>query len=163
MDDNQAGAAGNDAQADQPQVAVQKIYVRDASVEVPEGPQVFTWQFNPEVNVDLNTRVEGLGEGSYQVVLTVTVSAKQEEQTAYIVEVQQAGVFRVTGLEDADQRAHALGAYCPSVLFPFVRESAADLVQRAGFPPFLLQPVNFDALYQQQLQQGAQASASMPH
>lgn len=160
MDDDHAEAAGE--APDQPQVSLQKVYVRDASVEVPDGPQVFTRQLNPELNVELNTRIQELGGDGYQVTLAVTVTAREGDDTAYIVEVQQAGVFQVSGFDDDDQHAHALGAYCPGVLFPFVRESVADMVQRAGFPHFLLQPVNFDALYQEQRQYQAQAGRASP-
>ena len=132
----------------QRQVGLQKIYVRDASIEVPDGPRVFTVAYNPEVNVDLNTQIQNLSEETHQVCLTVTVTAKQEERTAYIVEVQQAGVFQLEGFE-AEERDQVLGAYCPSVLFPYIREAVGDMVQRAGFPHFLLQPVNFDLLYAQ--------------
>lgn len=160
MAENESDATGNGEQAAQPQVAVQKIYVRDASIEVPGGPQVFMREYKPSVNVDLNTGVQPLGGDNYQVTLTVTVTAKQEEKTVYLVEVQQAGVFQVSGFDDDAQRGHVLGAYCPGNLFPFARESVAAMVQRAGFPPFLLQPVNFDALYQEQTRRGAQDAAS---
>lgn len=137
---------GNGAQR---QVGLQKIYIRDASIEVPDGPRVFTEEYNPEVNVDLNTQIQNLSEETHQVVVTVTVTAKQEDRTAYIVEVQQAGVFQLDGFSEGDERNHVLGAYCPSVLFPYIREAIGDMVQRAGFPHFLLQPVNFDLLYAQ--------------
>lgn len=146
-------AEDNGNQNEQPQaqrqVGLQKIYVRDASIEVPDGPRVFTEEYNPEVNVDLNTQIQSLSEETHQVILTVTVTAKQGERTAYIVEVQQAGVFQIEGFDDEDERDHVLGAYCPSILFPYIRESVGDMVQRAGFPHFLLQPVNFDLLYAQ--------------
>jgi preprotein translocase subunit SecB len=132
------------------QVGLQKIYVKDGSIEVPDGPRVFTQEYNPEVNVDLNTQAQPLSEEAFQVILTVTVTAKQEERTAYIVEVQQAGVFQISGFPDEGERTHVLGAYCPSILFPYIRESVGDMIQRAGFPPFLLQPVNFDMIYAQQ-------------
>jgi len=136
----------NNSQAER-QLALQKIYIRDASIEVPDGPRVFTEEYKPDVNVDLNTRIENLSQETHQVTLTVTVTAKQAERTAYIVEVQQAGVFQLEGFDDDNERSHVLGAYCPSVLFPYIRESVGDMVQRAGFPHFLLQPVNFDQLY----------------
>lgn len=145
-------AEDNASQTEQPeverQVGLQKIYIRDASIEVPDGPRVFTEEYNPEVNVDLNTQIQSLSDETHQVILTVTVTAKQGDRTAYIVEVQQAGVFQVEGFAD-DERDHVLGAYCPSILFPYIRESVGDMVQRAGFPHFLLQPVNFDLLYSQ--------------
>lgn len=140
------------------QVGLQKIYILDASIEVPDGPRIFIEQFTPEVNVDLNTQIESLSDDAYQVVLTVTVTAKQEEQTAYIVEVQQAGVFQISGFDDEQERGHVLGAYCPSIVFPYIRESVSDMVQRAGFPPFLLQPVNFDMLYAQHMAGAAQGN-----
>lgn len=146
-------AEDNDSQTEQAealrQVGLQKIYIRDASIEVPDGPRVFTEEYNPEVNVDLNTQIQSLSDETHQVILTVTVTAKQGERTAYIVEVQQAGVFQLEGFEADDERDQVLGAYCPSILFPYIRESVGDMVQRAGFPHFLLQPVNFDLLYAQ--------------
>lgn len=142
---------GDNGQA-QKQVALQKIYIRDASIEVPDGPRVFTQEYKPDVNVDLNTRIHNLSDETHQIVVTVTVTAKQADRTAYIVEVQQAGVFRIEGFTEERERNHVLGAYCPSVLFPYVRESVGDMVQRAGFPHFLLQPVNFDLLYAQHQQ-----------
>lgn len=163
MDDNDNGSSGNGEHPGQAQVALQKIYLRDASVEVPDGPRVFTRDYHPEVNVDLNSRAEELGGDSYQVLLSATVSAKQGDDTAYIVEVQQAGVFQVSGFDDDGQRAHVLGAYCPGVLFPFVREAVADMIQRAGFPHFLLQPVNFDALFQEQQNRAAQPEDPTAH
>lgn len=138
----------NEGNGAQRQVGLQKIYIRDASIEVPDGPRVFTEEYNPEVNVDLNTQIQSLSEETHQVVVTVTVTAKQGERTAYIVEVQQAGVFQLDGFAE-EERNHVLGAYCPSVLFPYIREAIGDMVQRAGFPHFLLQPVNFDMLYAQ--------------
>lgn len=166
MADNDSAAANNGDQAAQPQVAVQKVYVRDASVEVPAGPHIFTEEMQPELNVDLNSRAEQIEGDNYEVAITVTITAKQGDNTAYIVEVQQAGVFHVSGFPDDGQKNHVLGAYCPGVLFPFVREAVSTMVQRAGFPPFLLQPVNFDAIYQEQQRRRAQqseAAANPPH
>lgn len=127
-------------------VTLQKIYLRDASVEVPDGPRVFTSEWKPKIDVDLDTRIQNAGQDHHHVVVTVTVTAKLEDHTAYIVEVQQAGVFTLQGFGEEDRR-RVLGVYCPDTLFPYVRETVSDLVQRAGFPPFLLQPINFDALY----------------
>lgn len=141
-------------------VTLQKIYVRDASLEVPGAPGVFEGQWQPAVNVDLDMRVDDLGEQRHQVSATATVTAKQEDTTVYIVEVEQAGVFRLTGFDDDEARRQVLGAYCPSVLFPYLREAVSSLVQRAGFPPFLLQPVNFDALYRRHVAAQAQPDAA---
>lgn len=140
------------------QVLMQKIYLRDASLEVPDAPRIFTGEWQPQVNVDLDTNVENLGAQTHQVTVTVTVTAKQGEATAYIVEVQQAGVFQVSGFDSDAQRLMILGTYCPNALFAFAREAISDLISRAGFPQFLLQPVNFEALYQQHLQSQGQQS-----
>lgn len=145
-------AEGASATADK-QVVLQKIYVKDASLEVPNAPEIFTQEWAPKLDVQLNTAVQDLSPDTHQVILTVTLNARLGERTAYHAEVQQAGVFRLLGFgSDAERRA-VLGSYCAGVLFPFAREAAADLIQRGGFPAFLLQPVNFDALYQQHLTQ----------
>lgn len=135
------------------QVILQKIYVRDISLEVPNSPEIFTLEWSPKLDVQLNTAVQDLSPEVHHVVLTVTLNARLGERTAYHAEIQQAGVFKLTGFADDEERRAVLGAYCPSVLFPFAREAAADLIQRGGFPAFLLQPVNFDALYHQHRQQ----------
>ena len=145
-----------------PQVILQKIFLRDASVEVPGAPLIFTREWKPKMDVQINTEVSGVAENTHQVTLAVTVTAKLEDSTAYLIEVQQAGIFVLQGFEGGqpDPRA-VLGAYCPNVLFPYLRETVSDLIQRSGFPQFLLQPVNFDALFQEYLKQqnqGAQTS-----
>lgn len=145
-------AEGASATADK-QVVLQKIYVKDASLEVPNAPEIFTQEWAPKLDVQLNTAVQDLGPDTHQVVLTVTLNARLGERTAYHAEVQQGGVFKLVGFDSEVERRAVLGAYCPSVLFPFAREAAADLIQRGGFPAFLLQPVNFDALYQQHVAQ----------
>ncbi|MDT0619565.1 MULTISPECIES: protein-export chaperone SecB [Spectribacter] len=142
-------------------VLVQKLYLRDASVEVPGGPGIFEGEWRPQIDVDLNFRVGDLGEQRHEVSVSVTVTAKRDDKTAYIVEVDQAGVFLVSGFDDTDEHQRVLGAYCPSVLFPYVRETVGDLVQRAGFPHFLLQPMNFDALFEQH-RRSQDADAAQP-
>ncbi|WP_111747840.1 protein-export chaperone SecB [Salinisphaera orenii] len=145
--DNADDTATNDtAQRD---VTIQKLYVKDASIEVPNAPQIFTEEFQPEVNVDLNTQVQPLAETAFEVAVTVTINATQGETTAYIVEVQYAGVFEIDGEINEEAQGQLLGAYCPTIIFPYLRETAGDMVQRAGFPHFVLQPVNFEALYAQ--------------
>ena len=144
--------------ADPRQVAVQKIYIKDSSLEVPNAPEIFTKEWKPSVDVQLNTAVQNLSDDTHNVVITVTVTAKLEDETAYLAEVQQAGVFLVRGFDNEGETAGVLGAYCPNLLFPFARESIADLVAKAGFPHFLLQPVNFDALYQQHVEKNKQAA-----
>lgn len=146
--------------ADARQVMLQKIYVRDASVEVPGAPEIFTREWQPQADVQLNTAVKGLSSDTHEVVLSVTLTAKLEDEIAYLVEVEQAGVFKLIGFKQGQEREHVLGSYCASVLYPYVRETVGDLVLRAGFPQFLLQPVNFDALYHRHRAQRAEAAAA---
>lgn len=138
------------------QFAIQRIYVKDLSFETPNSPAVFREQWQPEVNVELNTSGNPLDEGVYEVVLSLTVSAKLGEQTAYLAEVQQAGVFTIGGFDEQELN-HMLGSFCPGTLFPYAREVVSDLVNRGSFPQLLLAPVNFDALYAQHLQRLQQA------
>ncbi|MGH8370383.1 MAG: protein-export chaperone SecB [Gammaproteobacteria bacterium] len=128
------------------QVVLQKMYLKDASVEVPKAPEIFTRQWQPETDVQVNTQANDLGENNWQVLLSVTVTAKAGADVGFLVEVHQAGIFTITGF-DAVEHGAVLGGYAPGLLFPFAREAVADLVQRAGFPQLLLQPINFDALY----------------
>ncbi len=144
------------SEENQQQFAIQKIYLKDVSFESPNAPAVFTdgeWQ--PEVNVQLNTETQGVADGQYEVSLNVTVTAKHADKTAFLVEVKQAGVFQMVGFEE-EQLKGMLGAYCPEVLFPFAREAISDLVAKGGFPQLLLAPVNFNQLYMQHQQQAAQ-------
>ncbi|HEY9052744.1 MAG TPA: protein-export chaperone SecB [Gammaproteobacteria bacterium] len=146
----------NEEQKNQQQFAIQKIYLKDVSLESPNSPGVFQQgQWQPEVNVQLNTEGKTIAEGVHEVTLTVTVTAKQAGNTAFLVEVKQAGLFQLSGFAQ-DQLSGMLGAYCPEVLFPFAREAIADLVAKGGFPQLLLSPVNFNALYMQHQQQQAQ-------
>jgi len=141
------------------QVLLQKIYVKDASLEVPLAPQVFTRQWQPTLDVQVNTEAKPLEGDTLQVVLSLTVTAKLGEDVAFLVEAQQAGIFTVRGFTQAEEQAAVVAAYCPNLLFPFARETIADLVQRAGFPQLLLQPINFDALYLEHLQRQRAAAA----
>ena len=129
------------------QILLQRIYLKDASVEVPLAPQVFTRQLNPQLDVQVGTATAPLGNSVYQVMLTVTVTAKLGEETGFLVEVHQAGVFQMVGFAAESDIQAVLAGYCPGVIFPFAREAVADLIQRTGFPPMLLQPINFEALY----------------
>lgn len=145
----------------QQQFTIQKIYIKDVSFESPNAPSVFSdGQWKPDVNVQINTEVKTLSEDLNEVTLTVTVTAKQSESTAFLVEVKQAGIFQMTGFEQ-DQLGGMLGAYCPEVLFPYAREAISDLVTKGGFPQMLLSPVNFNALYMQHQQQ-QQAAQQAP-
>lgn len=158
-----APAAGAQAQ-EGPQLALQGVYLKDCSYEAPNGPRVEgTW--NPNINLDLHTGITTLAPDVREVVLTVTVSAKQNDQTAFLVEVKQAGLFVMRNLAEEDLR-RAVGTICPSVLFPYARAAVSNLVTQGGFPQFLLPPVNFDALYARSLaeaQQQQQQQSSAPN
>ena len=145
------------AQENGQQFAIQKIYIKDVSFESPNSPAIFTEQFNPEVNLQLNTNGTAIADNVYEVVLSLTVTVKQADKTAYLVEVQQCGIFTIQGFSEQDIGG-MLGSFCPNILFPYARETVSDLVTRGGFPQLLLSPVNFDALYAQHLQQQNQAS-----
>ena len=138
-----------------PQLALQSIYLKDCSYEAPNGPRVEgTW--NPQISLDLNTTVNGISPELREVVLTVTVSAKHEQTTVFLVEVKQAGIFMMRNLSEVEL-ARAFGSICPSVLFPYARAAVSHLVTQGGFPQFLLPPVNFDALQAQGEGNGATA------
>ena len=150
--------AEENQQATETQFAIQKIYLKDVSFESPNSPATFAeGEWAPEINIQLNTANQLIGPGVYEMVLTITVTAKQKEKTAFLVEVKQAGLFTITGFAD-ENLAGMLGAYCPEVLFPFAREAIADFVNKGGFPPLLVSPVNFQALYSQQVEQQKQAA-----
>lgn len=142
-----------------PEFAIQRVYVKDLSLEAPNSPQVFQQSWQPRVDVQLNTNAEKLADNVYGVDLTITVTAKTDEKVAFLVEVKQAGIFSIAGLNET-QMKHTLGSYCPNVLFPFAREMVADLIGRGGFPPLYLAPINFDALYEQQQKQQTGTTAS---
>jgi preprotein translocase subunit SecB len=137
------------------QFSIQKVYTRDISVETPNSPAIFQEQWQPTVDIQMDSTHQALQEGLHEVVLSITVTVKVGERTAFLVEVNQAGVFTVQGLPEP-QLAHMLGAFCPNILFPYAREAVTDLSTRAGFPPLILAPVNFEALYAQRMQQQAQ-------
>ena len=137
---------------DEQQFQLQKIYLKDISFETPSSPEVFTENWEPDVNVELLTAAKPLTDDVHEVVLTVTVTAKVGEKTAYLSEVHQAGIFTLTGFKE-NERSHMLGSYCPNILFPYAREAISDLIGKGGFPQLLLAPVNFDALYAQHVQQ----------
>jgi preprotein translocase subunit SecB len=147
---------------DNRQFAIQRIYTKDISFETPNSPQVFTAEWKPEVNVQLNTAVQELGENHYELVLTVTVTAKQGETTGFLAEVQQAGIFLVAGLPE-EEMGPMMGIYCPNILFPYAREVVSDLVNRGSFPQLVLAPINFEAVYAQQQQQQQTAGEAPAH
>ena len=130
------------------------IYTKDVSFEAPNAPHVFQKDWQPEVKLDLDTASTQLADDVYEVVLRVTVTASLGEETAFLCEVQQGGIFSIGGIE-GNQMAHCLGAYCPNILFPYARECITSLVSRGTFPQLNLAPVNFDALFMNYLQQQA--------
>lgn len=146
------------------QFIIQKIYAKDISFETPNSPQLFTEKWEPELKVDLHTAINPIAEGVFEVVLTVTATVKVGEKTAFLAEVQQAGIFNITGFEKP-QLDGMLGSYSPNILFPYAREIVSDLVNKGGFPQLILQPVNFDAIYQQHIQQkdSEQAASEAVH
>ncbi len=156
-DETTTPVAGNQDEASQPVVfSMQKIFVKDLSLEIPGAPEVFKLDYKPEVKLELNSKSRSIGENEYEVEVTVSVTASQEETTLYVVEVQQAGIFSIQGINDNLKMRHALSAYCPNILFPYIREAISSLVTRGGFPPLLIAPVNFDQLFSQQLQKEQQ-------
>lgn len=142
---------------------IRKIYVKDISVESPNVPDIFLKDFGtPDVNVDASIRATKLEQDNfYEVVLGMTITSKIGAETAFLVEVQQAGVFHIVGLAEGDLPL-ALEIACPNILLPFAREAVADLVGKAGFPPFLISPINFEGLYQQKLNQQSKQDSSAP-
>lgn len=148
--------------SDQPQAkpedgrnfAIQRVYTKDVSFETPNSPAIFTEKWNPESNLELNSSVQPMQNDLYEVTLSVTITTKVDDKVAFLVEVQQAGVFLVRGFPQQELGA-MMGAYCPNILFPYAREVVSDLVTKGSFPQLVLAPVNFDLLYAQHLQEQA--------
>jgi preprotein translocase subunit SecB len=140
------------------QLSLQKVYLKDASFEVPGAPQIFQETGQPQIQLNLQQQVGVLADNVYEVVLTITVTCKLADKTAYLAEVQQAGVFGVAGF-DQQNRDAVLATYCPNVLFPYARTAVSNLIQDGGFPPFLMQPINFESIYAEQMQRRAQGTA----
>ncbi|MEO8779367.1 MAG: protein-export chaperone SecB [Rhodanobacter sp.] len=139
-------------QGSQPQLVVQKIYVKDVSFEAPNAPQIFQEideTSQPQVQLNLGQKATDLGNDLYEVALSLTLTCTVGERTAYLAEVEQAGVFGIAGFNETD-RAGIIGSYCPNLLFPYARQVISSMVLEGGFPPFLLQPINFDALFAEQ-------------
>lgn len=135
--------------------SIQKIYMKDTSFESPHSPDIFADEWSPEINMQLSNEATLISEefkDLYEVVLTVTITVKVGEKTAYLIEVHQAGIFHIKNFPE-DVVSHMVATVCPNILFPFVREAIADMVARGGFPQFLLAPVNFEAVYLQQQKQ----------
>lgn len=160
---------GNTQAPNDAQFLVQKVYVKDISFETPNTPEVFKMEWKPEVEMNMSNKATPIGDDHFDVVLTVTLTVKIGDKTAYLVEVNQAGIFLIKNLPD-DVVDRMLSIVCANILFPFVREAVSDVVTRGGFPQLLLAPVNFDALYEQQksenearLDAAAQANANITH
>ncbi|AMX03702.1 protein-export chaperone SecB [Microbulbifer thermotolerans] len=145
MAEEHNGAAAN-SEAPKVQFAMQRIYLKDLSFETPLGPEVFKKQWKPQVNQELNTQTAKVDENLYEVALTLTITVKLEEETAFLVEVKQAGLFLISGLE-GQQLAQALNTACPQILFPYAREVVDNVVTKGSFPALMLPPINFDALF----------------
>ena len=137
------------AATEEQQFVLQRIYVKDLSFESPKAPEAFRMQWKPQVGLELNSGHKDVGDDNYEVQLTLTVTAKnQDDEVIYLAEVQQAGIFLIKGLPE-DALSQTLGAFCPNVLFPYAREALDAIVIKGSFPPLMLAPVNFDAIYEQ--------------
>ena len=150
-------AAQQQPQADPnaPQFALQRIYLKDFSFESPRSPGVFTGQWGPNINFEVKSRSQNFQENTYEVILTLTVEAKVEEETAFLVEVQQAGIFACANME-SQQLEQILSSLCPNILFPYAREAIDSIVTKGSFPPLMLAPINFDAVYAEQKRRQAE-------
>lgn len=144
----------------QPSFGIEKLYVKDLSVEVPNAPHIYLEREAPQVEIQLNTQGQLLGDNAYEVVLTVTVTAKVADKTVFLVEVGQGGIFRISNVPE-EQIEPLLAVACPNILFPYARETVSDAVTRAGFAPVILQPVNFEAMYMARLQEQEAAQAPL--
>ncbi|MGL6159468.1 protein-export chaperone SecB [Microbulbifer sp.] len=154
MAEEQNGAAAN-AEAPKVQFAMQRIYLKDLSFETPMGAEIFKKQWKPQVNQELNTKTDKIDEDLYEVALTLTITVSLEDETAFLVEVKQAGLFAIKGLE-GQQLAQALNTACPQILFPYAREVVDNVVTKGSFPALMLPPINFDALFAAALNQAQQ-------
>lgn len=152
MAEQQANGVAVDQAAQGLQFAIQRIFVKDISFEAPNAPAIFRKEWKPEVKLDLDTRSDKIEDNVYQVILSLTVTTTVGDETAFLCEVQQAGIFSIGQLEET-QMAHMLASFCPNILFPYAREAVSNLVNRGTFPQLNLAPVNFDALFAQYLQQ----------
>lgn len=135
----------NSSEEAQGEFTIQRVYLKDLSFEAPNSPAAFLEEWKPEVNMDLHTDAPSLDDDNYDVCLTVTVTVKLGDKVAFLVEAKQAAIFTIKGLPE-EQMRHTLGAYCPSILYPYAREVISDAIVRGGFPPLYLQHVNFDML-----------------
>lgn len=152
------------AATQQPMFNIEKLYVKDLSLEIPHAPGIFLEREQPQIELQLNTQATNVGEGVFEVVVTVTVTAKlaEKKQVMFLIEAKQAGIFQLRNLPQEEQDT-VLGVVCPNILYPYLREVVSDVAVRAGFSPVLLNPINFEALYQQQKQQQAEVVPVTTH
>lgn len=141
-------------EADQPQFSIQRVYLKDLSFETPQGPEAFKKQLHPKVSQDLNTKTSQVEDGIFEVALRVTINLKDGDDTIYIVEAEQAGLFNIKGFSE-EQFPQILNITCPGILFPYLRETLDNVVTKGSFPALLLPPINFDALFANAVQQAA--------
>ncbi len=154
QENKQENPSGNPSENPPPSFQIEKIYVKDMSLEVPNAPQVFTQPSAPQLEVQVRNEASQFAEHMYEVVVTVTVTARAEEKTVFLAEVAQGGIFSLRGVPQEDLEP-LLGIGCPTILYPYAREVISDIVTRAGFPPVVLQPVSFEQVYMQQKQKAA--------
>jgi len=143
----------NPADAAQEQFGIQNVYIKDISFETPNSPQIFMEEWKPQMDMELSNKINKLQEDLFEVVLNITATVKVGEKTAFLIEVHQAGIFLIKGFAQ-DKLSYMLNSYCPNILFPFARELITSTVTRGGFQPLLLAPINFEALYAQQQEEG---------
>lgn len=146
----------------QPEFAIQRLYIKDLSFEAPNSPQIFLQEWQPELNMDLATKVNDLGDNSHEVILSVTVTVKIKDKTVFLVEVHQGGIFTIKNFPK-EQLRPMLGSFCPNILYPYAREVVTDVVVRGGFPQLYLAPVNFDALFEQHEKSKKESDADRVH
>ena len=138
-----------------PQFSIQRIYTKDVSFEVPSAPEIYRKGWSPKINLDLNTTSKKLDDDFYEVVLTVTTEVKTNDEIAFVAEIHQGGIFLIKGIEES-KMGHTLNAFCPNILFPYAREALDTIVMKGSFPALMLSPVNFDALYAQEIAKNKQ-------
>ncbi|MCK5726706.1 MAG: protein-export chaperone SecB [Thiotrichaceae bacterium] len=146
-------------EANEQRFVIHRIYIKDVSFESPSSPTIFTEQWEPTTDLQMNTEVTSQGDNFYEVKLELTVTVKSDEKTAFLIEVTQAGVFEIAGYSKEEMN-HILSAYCPSILFPYAREVVSSHVAKGSFPELHLAPINFDALYAQRLEEESQQAAT---
>lgn len=146
----------------QPIFNIEKLYVKDISLEIPHAPQIFLERGSPKIDVQLHTQTARVDEAVFEVLVTTTVTSKVDEKVMFLIEAKQAGIFEVRNVPEGELEP-ILAVMCPNILFPYLREVVSDVAVRAGFAPVLLNPINFDALYQQQKQQQVQAATATTH